>query len=271
MAHTTTPEVAALARAFDTDWLAAARRTAAERIATSAFTLTGLLALGWDAPPLALFVVAGFAITLGGDVALWLGARAALEDGREQARAAEAVLERLRPTATRREDGHRAARTLSPAGELVAAAWLVATLIGAVFYELARSGGFDLLAWVRGEPLTLASLAAILAWQVLVRWRLARRARAGTATLHPGTDCFTPLLDAVLYFVVLFLWLAGMTIAHHVASGLFYYDVRPHGLAAFVVVAHALYLWRGVVELRAARARRDEVAALAQARPASPG
>ncbi|MGE0484537.1 MAG: hypothetical protein AB7Q81_10385 [Gammaproteobacteria bacterium] len=257
------PSVADLAATFDDAWLAAARRAAGERLATSTFTLAGLGLLGWAAPPLALFVVAGFAIGLVGDLALWLTARRPLEDGLARVRAAERTLARLRPPATRRRDGAATDRPLSPLGELVAAIWLVTSLIGAVVYELARSGGFDLLAWARHEPLTLASLAGMLGWQVWTRSRLARAVAGGTAVLHPGTDCFTPVLDAVLYFATLFLWLSGMTIAHHVGNGVFGYDVRPHALARFVAIAHVLQSWRAVAEWRAAGACRAAVAALA--------
>jgi hypothetical protein len=222
-------ELAELAATFDDAWLAAARRAAGERIATSVFTFCGLFALGWGAPPLALFVVAGFAIGLAGDIALWLGARGPIEVGLARSRASESTLSRLCPARTGVDDT-AASRPLSPAGELLVATWLVASLLG---------------------------------WQLFTRWRLARAVGDGTAVLHPGTDCFTPILDAVLYFTTLFLWLSGMTIADHVAGGLFGYDVRRHALTAFVTIGHALLLWRGVAEWRAAGACRADVAALA--------
>lgn len=238
--------------------IAAGRRRGRERIINSGIALLGLGVLGWPAAPMALFVLLGLAAAWLADVVKLGVARQHVVDG-EDLRLADAEVWVL--VAGNGAAGARRQRMrLAPWAQLAIAGWLLAGLAFTVVYETRRLDGIDLLALSLAHPDMLAVLAATLLWQLATTaYGTHRQLRTDEAI------CFEPLLDAVCYGAVVFLWMVCGSIAVELAAVLRGAAPAALGMTVLVVVTHLVLGWRGLGELTAAadaRRRSERLARL---------
>lgn len=225
--------------------IAAGRRRGRERIINSTIALLGLGVLGWPAAPMALFVLLGLVAAWLADVVKLGVAHQHVVDG-EDLRLADAEVWVL--VAGNGAAGARRQRVrLAPWAQLAIAGWLLAGLAFTVVYETQRLDGVDLLALSLAHPDMLAVLAATLLWQ------LGATAYGTHRQLRTDEPIgFEPLLDAVCYGAIVFLWMVCGSIAVELAAVLRGAAPAALGMTVLVVVTHLVLAWRGVGELAAA-------------------
>ncbi len=225
--------------------IAAGRRRGRERIINSAIALLGLGVLGWPAAPMALFVLLGLAAAWLADLVKLGVAHQHVVDG-EDLRLADAEVWVL--VAGNGAAGARRRRMrLAPWAQLAVAGWLLAGLAFTVVYETRRLDGVDLLALSLAHPDMLAVLAATLLWQLGATAHGTHRQLRSDEPIH-----FEPLLDAVCYGAIVFLWMVCGSIAVELAAVLRGAAPAALGMTVLVVVTHLVLGWRGVGELTAA-------------------
>ncbi|PTD95593.1 hypothetical protein [Pseudothauera lacus] len=253
-------EAPALLRRHGRQWAHAAQAAAVEHGLVAVLSLAGLFVLGWPPASMALFLIC----------ALWLGLlfdalRLALAPGLvaegEVLAGREAWLWPALDAMQRGQDSclqHQGGR-MPPLLQLLCGLWFALWLSWAVLDELARSDGVGVFAGMAARPdmlgvMVLGVLGQLVAGLFALRREL-HAAECGDAPLR-----FQPIVEVVLWFLMLLLWFAAtpitMLAALLVGAG---GDGIPATLI-FVASGYALMLLRALAEWGALRRQQRQLA-----------
>jgi len=244
---------AVLAR-YDEAWFRARRRHGLEHFVCGVVPLVGLLLCGWPAQPMAVFMLFALLAGLAADaVKLAVAPDLVHRACAGQAHDAElwGIADALRAG---QAEMHATDQQppLSLTGQLGMAAFFAVSLCGSVIWSVREHTGIALLERALDRPDMLLGMGVMLLAQLAMTAVDTRRA------LHEepiaGELRFEPMLEAILYFIILFLWMVigGIVLKLGALDG----SASDEALVAtLVVIGNAVLVWRGIGEIRDAHNR----------------
>lgn len=220
-----------------------------EVVADAVVALLGVLLLHWSPYPLMLFLLASLWLGLLEWSLTWWLARdrllALLQDAQD--------VEELQRHVRHERDGERQREASHPlpAGpgvQLAIAVFLAAAFTGSLLYQLAADADLHLGLLLLEQPDLLLLMGGLLALRL---YQLQQRLRRPPERA-PWIDLANPILDMLLFVVLVFCWTVISAIAlkiREIVGG----DRQLITATVFVCTGYGLVIWRAVGELRALR------------------
>ena len=209
----------------------------------------GVTLLGWSPAPIMLFML----------LALWSGLLevviliAIRRLTMERNETANRELDEVRARVRQLRDGERtdgemeraATPRLSLASQVFLAAFFIAAFTGSLVYQLATEADSHLFAMLAGQPEMIATMGALLLLRVFSGLRTVG------AGAYPSLASYqvSPILDALLFIVLLFAWQVSSAVASEVVlivGG----ESKEIRILVFVLLGYALALWRSIITYR---------------------